>query len=140
MGSDAARKTLLTFYDAVNRHDIDALDHLLAPEVVDHEVPDELGQGLKGVKQFMASYLAAFPDIHFEALDTIAEGNVVCARARVTGTHTGEFLGIPATNKMVDIEISDWVRFDDQAKAVEHWGYTDNLELLQQLGVISDSP
>ena len=54
-----------------------------------------------------------------------------------TGTHTGEFAGIPATNKSVRLEMIDRVRTRD-GKAVEHWGVSDDLGMMTQLGVIPE--
>jgi steroid delta-isomerase-like uncharacterized protein len=139
MDGEIARKSLLRFYDAVNRHDPDGFDDLMAPGFVDHEVPEGFPEGPEGAKQYIGSMMTAFPDVHFEPLDTAVEGHNISARARMTGTHTGEFLGIPATGKSVDLEFCDWVRFDDDGRAVEHWGYADNLKLLQQLGVVPEN-
>ena len=140
MDNDAARKTLLQFYEAFNRHDVNGFDDLVVPDVVDHEVPEGFPNGLEGVKQFMTMYMEAFPDLRFEPIEVICEGNLVSARGRVSGTHQGEFLGIPATGRKIDLEFSDWVRVNDQAKAVEHWGYSDNLKMMQQLGIIPENP
>jgi steroid delta-isomerase-like uncharacterized protein len=134
------RKTLMQFYDAFNRHEVDGFDDLVADNVVDHEVPEDFPAGLEGIKQYLSMFMAAFPDIRFEPLEVIVEGNWASARGRSTGTHKGEFLGIPATGRSFDVEFSDWVRFDDNGRAVEHWGYSDNLKLMQQLGVIPENP
>jgi predicted ester cyclase len=140
MDTEIARKSLLLFYDAVNRHDPDGFDALVTEGFVDHEVPQGFPAGIEGVKQFMGAFMAAFPDLHFEPLDIAVENHNICARVRMTGTHQGELQGIAATGKSVDLEFCDWVKFDDEGRALEHWGYVDNLRLLQQLGVIPESP
>jgi predicted ester cyclase len=60
------------------------------------------------------------------------------ARARATGTHQSEFMGIPATGKSIDVQLVDIIRFDADGKAIEHWGVFDALKMMQQLGVIPD--
>jgi predicted ester cyclase len=56
-----------------------------------------------------------------------------------TGTHEGEFLGIPPTGKRIELETIDIIRVRD-GKCVEHWGVSDGLALMQQLGVIEPPP
>ena len=77
----------------------------------------------------------AFPDLHFTIDDQIAEGDMVVTRYTLTGTHKGEFNGIPPTEKRFTIKGIDIGRIAN-GKGVEGWGYADTLGLLQQLGVI----
>jgi predicted ester cyclase len=72
--------------------------------------------------------------------DVIASGDKAVARVRVTGTHKGEFVGIPATGKSADVNLIDITRFGDDGLAREHWGVADQLSLLQQLGAIPAAP
>jgi len=58
----------------------------------------------------------------------------------VTGTHKGEFMGIPATEKSAAVNLIDITRFGDDGLAHEHWGVVDQLALMQQLGVILARP
>jgi predicted ester cyclase len=82
----------------------------------------------------------AFPDMRMEAEDVIASGDKVVARVRFTGTHRGDFMGIPATDRTVDVQLIDIVRFDDDGLAHEHWGVLDALAMMQQLGVVDGPP
>jgi predicted ester cyclase len=67
------------------------------------------------------------------------EGDRVFTRVRLTGTNTGEFMGKPATGKRVDIRwVMNVVRVQD-GKVVEEWELFDNLDLMKQLGHISDT-
>ncbi len=122
-------------YDAFNRKDLGALDQYITADAVDHEVPPGFPPGLEGTKQFLGVFFKAFPDLHVTAHDMIAEGDKVVARAGFTGTHTGEFLNIPSTGKKVSVSAIDVLRFE-RGKLVEHWGLTDQLGLMQQIGVI----
>jgi predicted ester cyclase len=65
----------------------------------------------------------------------MAEGDKVVTRSTMQGTHQGEFMGIPPTGKQFTATAIDIVRFAG-GKAVEHWGNSDDLGMLQQLGVI----
>jgi predicted ester cyclase len=68
----------------------------------------------------------------------IAEGDKVATRMRITATHKGELQGIPPTGKKVSISASDFVTIRN-GKLVEHWVDTDQLGLMQQIGVISSA-
>jgi predicted ester cyclase len=85
-------------------------------------------------------YRAAFPDLRMEAQDVLASGDKVVARVRATGTHEGEFMGLPATGKGVDVQLIDIIGFGDDGLAREHWGVFDALSMMQQLGAIPGPP
>ena len=130
--------TMQRAYDLINAGDIDGFGDLLADDFVEHEETPGLEPTKAGVKAFFRMYVAAFPDLRFRPEDMIASGDKVVTRARVTGTHQGEFLGIPATGKSVDVQIIDIVRFGDDGLGHEHWGVFDAMALMQQLGVIPE--
>jgi predicted ester cyclase len=67
--------------------------------------------------------------------DMIAEGDQVVTKKTFTGTHTGEFAGIPATGNKVTLQFVDIMRVRD-GKIVEHWNCIDQLSFMQQLGVL----
>jgi predicted ester cyclase len=67
-------------------------------------------------------YFAAFPDLHMEPEDVLVSGDKAVARAKATGTHQGEFMGMPATGKSVEVELIDIMRFGDDNLVCEHWG------------------
>lgn len=67
----------------------------------------------------------------------ISDGDEVWAHIVMSGTHEGEFLGIPASGRRLDVPTVDRIRIRD-GRAVEHWGVTDNLLMMQQLGVIPE--
>jgi predicted ester cyclase len=75
---------------------------------------------------------AAFADAQFEVDDVIAEGGKVVVRARLTGTHQGDFMGVPASGHKISVGIADYFRIDDRT-VVEHWGVMDTGALMQQL-------
>lgn len=132
--------TMRRLYDLINAGDIDGFGELLAEDFVEHEETPGLDPTKEGVKQFFHMYKAAFPDLRMEAQDVLVSGDKVVARARATGTHKGEFLGMPATGKHVDVQLIDIIRFDDDGLAREHWGVFDALAMLQQLGAIPEQP
>ena len=121
-------------FEAVNQKNLAVYDELLAPDVVFHNASTTM-QGLEAYKQFLSMYMTAFPDLLFTVEDMIAEGDTVVARFTTRGTHQGNLMGIPPTGK----QMSGTGMFIDQivnGKGIEQWFNTDDLGLLQQLGVI----
>lgn len=130
--------SLQALYDAINAHDVDAFCERLADDFVEHEVTPGVPPTKEGTRQFFAEYFAAFPDIRFTAEELLACGDRAVGRVRVTGTHQGDFMGIPATGRSCDIQVIDIVRFGDDGRALEHWGVMEELKMLQQLGVVPE--
>ena len=128
--------TIRRMYDLLSAGDIDGFGNLLADDFVEHEETPGLEPTKEGVKQFFHMYRAAFPDLRMEPQDVLASGDKVVARARATGTNQGEFMGMPATGKSVDVQLIDIIRFGDDGLAREHWGVFDALGMMQQLGAI----
>ena len=132
--------TMRRLYDLINAGDIDGFGELLAEDFVEHEEMPGLEPSKEGVKQLFHMYRAAFPDLRMEVQDVLVSGDKAVARVRATGTHKGEFLGMPATGKSVDVQLIDITRSGDDGLALEHWGVFDALAMMQQLGVIPQSP
>ena len=130
--------TMRRLYDLLNAGDVDGFGDLLAADFVEHEETPGLAPTRDGVKEFFQMYLAAFPDLHMDAQDVIATGDKVVARARITGTHRGELMGMPATGKSVDVQLIDIMRFGGDGLVREHWGVIDALAMMQQLGAIPE--
>jgi predicted ester cyclase len=80
--------------------------------------------------------LVPFSNIYADSSENLViQGDMVAARLVVTGTHRGDFAGIPPTGKAVSMQVFDLIRVVD-GKATEHWGLSDQFGLLQQLGAI----
>ena len=125
------------YQEVVNERRFDAMDDFVAEDVVDHEVPPGFPAGRDGVKAYIGAFVEAVPDLQIEVHQLFGEGDLAAGRATWSGTQEGELPGIPATGKRFSIDSIDIVRFED-GRAVEHWGVTDNLGLLTQLGVIPE--
>jgi steroid delta-isomerase-like uncharacterized protein len=123
-------------YELLSAGDIDGFADEVADDFVEHEDTPGFERSKAGVTQMFRMYRAAFPDLHMEAEDVLVDGDKVVARVRATGTHQGEFMGMPATGKSVDIELIDIIRFGGDGLAHEHWGVLDALGMMQQLGAI----
>jgi steroid delta-isomerase-like uncharacterized protein len=86
-------------------------------------------------KQFFAVFWSAFPDISAKIKEMVAEGDKVAIRVINTGTHKGEFQGIPPTSKKVSFGGRDFLTLKD-GKIVEQRAGVDMMELMQQIGAI----
>ncbi len=124
------------FYDeVVNKGNLGFIDQVTATNYVDHTAPPGVPSGLAGEKAWFAMLHAAFPDGKTTVEDIVAEGDKVVVRGKMVGTQKGEFMGIPATGKRVEIHGIDISRFQN-GKSVEHWGQWDTTGMMVQLGVI----
>lgn len=128
------------FYDDVlGKGELNLVDELATDDLVDHEegIPGQ-PSGKEGIKFFVNAMREAFPDLSTKTVEpALADGDLEAARVVVTGTHKGEFLGVAATGKAVEIEGIDIIRIED-GKVAEHWGLTDTLSLMQQLGALPE--
>lgn len=126
------------FYDEVlSGGDLDNLDDLVTQDVVDHEPFPGQPDGIEGVRQFAAMMSAAFSDLTATIGPSLESGDLASARVTLRGRHTGEFMGVPSTDKQFEIESIDIIRVED-GKCAEHWGVTDMIALMQQIGAIPE--
>ena len=130
--------TMRRMYDLINAGDVDGFGDLLADDFVEHEETPGLAPTKEGVKAFFRMYTSAFPDLRMDVQEVLASGDKVVARTRATGTHQGEFMGMPATGKSVDVQLIDILRFGDDGLVREHWGVFDALAMMQQLGAVPE--
>ena len=133
-------ETMRQFYEHVNAGNIDGFASLIADDMIEHEKIEGLPQTKEGVVEFFKMFRAAFSDLRFDAEDVIVSGDRAWARVRVTGTNDGEFMGMPATGKSIDVPAVDMIRFNDDGTAAEHWGVSDTMTMMQQLGVVPEGP
>lgn len=115
-----------------NKHNPDAADEFVAPDVLENNPLPGLRHGRDGYKQALGMAFAAFPDVVLTIEDLIAEGDKVVERWTIRGTHRGDFMGIPATNKQVTVSGIDIYRYAG-GKRVETWSQYDSLGMMHQL-------
>lgn len=124
-------------YELLSAGDVDGFGRLLSDDFVEHEEVPGLSPTREGVLDLFRGYLVAFPDLRMEVLDLLASGDKTVARVKATGTHDGEFMGLPPSGRAVEVQLIDIMRFED-GLVVEHWGVMDMLGMLQQLGALPD--
>ena len=121
--------------EIIKNKNVAVIDELMDPNFIEHNPLPGQTPGSDGMKQMMGMFFAAFPDLDSTVDLLVAEGDVVAGRMTTTGTHTGDFMGIPATGKRVSFTEIHIVRIAN-GRAVEHWGNSDDMGMMQQLGVI----
>jgi predicted ester cyclase len=122
-------------YAVINKRNLKAIDELVDPNYVGHIPAFPPVQVIEGLQQVFSTYLTAFLDMTGTIEDLIAEGDKVAARLNFRGTHIGPMMGIPPTGKQVTLSAMNIFRVAN-GKFFEQWVNSDDLGLMQQLGVI----
>jgi steroid delta-isomerase-like uncharacterized protein len=134
------KATFARLHEAMNAPDDEArakiIDEVFAPDVLFRTPVPMDATGVDAMKAVFTTLFRAFPDLHVEIEDMIAEGDKVVCRNTVTGTNDGEYLGRPPTGKSVSYNEIFIFRFAD-GRIVETWGVVDVLAQLRQLGVVT---
>ena len=118
---------------AINEGKIDVLDTAYAANIVLHTTPEI--KGVAKAKAYYANFITGFSNRQFIVKDMFAQGDKVTKYWEFKGTHSGNFMGIPATGKTVDIEGCTIARIVN-GKIVEERDFMDNMSFLKQLGLI----
>lgn len=132
MDPDMFRHLYKDVIAAFSRGDADGLDELLDERIVDHNPMPDQAAGRDGFKQWLAQARSAFPDLSAQVEDMVVEGDRVAGRVTYRGTHSGAFVGVPATGRVVEFEAFHIVRVA-RGRVVEWWGTADLLGALMQL-------
>ena len=128
---DVARRI---YEEVLNKRDLDLHDELVRQDYIEHDPLPGQGEGLDGIRERYTMLIEGL-DPRFTIEDEIAEGDRVVVRWTNSGTHVGEFLGVPATNRPFSIAGIDIYRVQD-GKLAEHWHVVDMYAQLIQLGLL----
>jgi steroid delta-isomerase-like uncharacterized protein len=131
--NDMGQRLAEAFLKMLNSHDPDLVDSFVATDYRNHNA--FVADGREANRQFWAGFFAALPDLTATMEDLVVAGDRVVGRFVYRGTHLGEFMGIPATGRGVEMRSIDIWRVAD-GMFVEHWDELNILEVLQQLGAL----
>ena len=127
-----------TFLAMVNTHDPDLVDRFVAEDYLNHN--DFVADGREANRQFWTAFFAALPDVGATMKDLVTSGDRVVGRFVYQGTHTGDFMGIPASGNPVEMRSIDIWRVEDalaeSAMFVEHWDELNLMQVFQQMGAL----
>ena len=139
MSLEENKELVRRIYDELwNERKLEVAEELIAQDAVNYDtglLPQPFGP--EEMKDTVRMVTAGFPDNRHEVVEMIAEGDKVVVRCTLTGTHEGEFMGIPPTGRSIEVSEIHVYRLED-GKAVEHRVGRDDLGAMRQLGVIPD--
>ena len=116
--------------------DLDAaVDKYLAEDFVEHEEVPGMGNTRDTPRQLFAMMHAAISDFHVDVHDVLQDGDKAVARVSFVGTHTGDFMGVPASGNPVAINAIDVLQFRGD-QVVAHWGVMDMAGAMAQMGAV----
>ena len=125
------------FHNQGRIHEV--IEERFAPEFVNHSAPPGLPPTREGNEMFSMAFRRAFPDYQVTIHDVIVEGDKVVTRKTFTGTHQGDWMGVPASGRKISFGAIDIVRVAGDL-VLEHWAQFDMLTLAQQIGALPSAP
>ena len=139
-GSDAQLEANLKMYqttwdDIINKGKLDEINETHFDKNITLVTSPKNIVGIEDFKAYYKNYLTGFSNIKFTILDAFGQGDKIVKYWNFKGKHTGEFFGIPATGKEVDVNGVTLVKMKD-GKIAQEQDIMDNLEFMQQLGLI----
>jgi len=134
--SAGKKERMQAFYDQVmNAHNVAMLDSFTSADFNDHQADPHYPKGMDGLRAAFTDFFNAYPDLHVKTNFMMASGDTVMAHVTMTGTNSGSMMGMPPTNKQINIDGVDIVVIKD-GKAVEHWGYQEENKMMTQRGLM----
>lgn len=118
-----------------DKRNLVGFEEYFSPDFINHTEIPGLTPDRDGARQLHEGLFAAFPDFRATIQTQVAQGDKVVTHKTFTGTHRGDFMGVPATGNEVSFEVIDIVVVVN-GKVTEHWAVVDQLTLMQQLGAI----
>ena len=128
--------------EVFNNHNVDFVSEALADDFAEHaDVPPGMTPDKAGAIQWFSTMFQMSSDLKCEVADVLVSGDKMATRSIIRGTDTGGAMpGVPATNKVYEIESIDIVRVNDQGQFADHWGITDTMTMMMQLGLAPAGP
>jgi len=131
---ESVRRSYAALTEGIRVGNLDRLGEFVSENIQDHNPDPGQAQGLQGVKEWFLEMGRGFPDMQIHVDDLIAEGDRVVGRVRFSGTHSGDFQGIPGTLRQISVDVIDIFRIEGE-KIVERWGLSDQVAFMQQMGI-----
>jgi steroid delta-isomerase-like uncharacterized protein len=137
MSKEANLATLGKFAEAVKTDNFDLFKEAVSTENIDHDPAEGQVAGPEGYRMFFKGLRTAFPDMNVALETLVADDESIAFAYTLTGTQTGPLMGFAPTGKKVKIRGMQISKFKD-GKMVERWGSSDQLGMLQQLGLLEE--
>jgi steroid delta-isomerase-like uncharacterized protein len=121
--------------DIINKREIEKINETNFDKNITLITAPENIVGIQGFKDYYQNYLTGFSEVTFTIVDAFGQGDKIVKHWNFKGKHTGDFFGIPATGKEVNVDGVTLVKMND-GKIAQEQDFMDNLEFMQQLGII----
>ena len=131
----ANKAVICRYVDATNDGELDLFDLFVDENYVENEPIPGQGPGREELKKAYVVFNGPFPDLEYVFEDLIAEGDLVFGRGVITGTHKGDFMGVPATGKQIRWTGTRLFRLKD-LQVMEGWINVDMMGMMQQMGCL----
>jgi len=135
MSAEANKNLIRSYVETWNRGDFQGLTEYWSSDMRHHTRTQS--HDFDEVKKIVGSFMTAFPDLQWQIDDIVAEGDRVVTRMTAQATHTGSYMGLPPTGKKINCSVLGIARVDD-GRIAEHWGVTDELAMMSQLGLLPE--
>ena len=122
------------FETVINGHDLTGSADLFTADFVDHAPWPGHSPDAAGFASGLGEIVAAFPDLRVDVRRTVAQDDMLTTHFTLSGSHLGEFMGVPASGKTFNVEAMDMLRMQD-GRIAEHWGVIDAAAMMEQLGL-----
>lgn len=132
---ESNKADMLQFYaEVMNKHNVAMIDSLISPDYVEHYNDAGYPPTRDGFKKSMTDLFTSFPDVHINVNLIVADTAYAICHYTMTGTNAGSILGAP-NGKQIKIDGVDIMRFKNH-KGIEHWGYNEEVKMMQQMGIM----
>lgn len=122
---------------SVNTHDAAAVAGWFSEDGVQRIVSQGVeARGREAIRDNMAALFVGFPDVRLDVRDVFSDANRMCVQVTMRGTHSGEYVGVPATGRSIEVQMCLVFTFDDAGLAKEEVVYSDAATFFRQLGLI----
>ena len=135
MSTDDNKAVIRKMYAAVDAHDVDTIEQELLDPAYQLRFDSMPRMDRAGAAMFFRAFVAGFPDLSHTIEDMIAEGDNVGVRLTVRGTNTGEFMGMPPSDRPIEIAAITSFRLQN-GRVVDHQVNSDGVGMLRQLGLM----
>jgi steroid delta-isomerase-like uncharacterized protein len=132
------RRAVETLYRAFSEHNPDMLDEAVTPDWQDIPLAPHQAPGREGMKPLIQGFSAAFPDAKVTIHEIIGASGRAAVRAEISGTHSGEWFGVPATGIRFVLPIHEFHRIED-GRLTHTWHLEDWFGWLHQVGALGSN-
>src|SRR5215204_3990942 len=141
MSEENKEKMRRVLEEAFGQGKVEIMDQVLHSDFVCWDPNSEAGEirGADTIKGEIEYFRNAVPDLTYTVEDQIAEGNEVVSRWKASGTHQGEFFGVPGSGERIEMSGIQIDRFDESGKLVEEWPEYDLLGAMKQMGAMPEA-